>query len=118
MSGGDYRTWQIYAARSKTLAFGEWERSPLNPVMEADALDRQIHNKNIPKDVQGWAGNTSNLNDSDADLVEFGGYVIFVGNWGDQQSTPTNSLFQAVYKGTMAEFWASLYPPSGWPTSK
>ena len=117
VSGGDYRTWQIYAARSKTLAFGEWERSPLNPVMEADAFDRQIHNKNIRADEQGWAGNTSNLNDSDADLVEFEGHVIFVGNWGDQRTTPTNNLFQAVYKGTMAEFWASLYPPSGWPTA-
>jgi len=58
---------------------------------------------------QGWAANTTNLNDSDPDLVEFEGQVLFVGNWGDQKTTPTNSLFQAVYNGTMAEFWASLY---------
>ena len=44
VGGGDYRTWQIYAARSKTLATGSWELSPMNPVMEADAFDRQIHN--------------------------------------------------------------------------
>ena len=41
VSGGDYRTWQIYAARSKTLATGSWEKSTLNPVMEADAFDRR-----------------------------------------------------------------------------
>ena len=49
---------------------------------------------------------------SDADLVEFEGKVLFVGNWGDQRTTPTNSLYQAVFDGTMAEFWASLYPPA------
>ena len=25
--------------------------------------------------------------------------------------TPTNSLYQAVFDGTMEEFWASLYYP-------
>jgi hypothetical protein len=50
------------------------------------------------------------LNDSDADLVEFEGQVLFVLNWGDQRTTPTNSLAQAIFNGTMAEFWASLYP--------
>ena len=104
------RTWQIYAARSKTLASGSWERSALNPVMEADGFDRMIHNKRIPAAEQGWAANTSNLNDSDPDLVEFEGKVLFVGNWGDQRTTPTNNLFQAVFDGTMEEFWASLYP--------
>ena len=53
---GGYRTWQIYAARSKTLSTGSWERSPLNPVMVADAFDRQIHNTAIRVDEQGWAG--------------------------------------------------------------
>jgi hypothetical protein len=36
--------------------------------------------------------------------------VLFVLNWGDQRTTPTNSLAQAILNGTMAEFWASLYP--------
>ena len=49
-------------------------------------------------------------NDSDPDLVEFEGQVLLVGNWGDQRTTPTNNLYQAVYNGTMEEFWASLYP--------
>ena len=108
--GGDYRTWQIYAARSKTLETGSWEPSPLNPVMVADAFDRQIHNTAIPESERGWAANTTNLNDSDPDLVEFQGMVLFVGNWGDQRTTPTNSLFQAVFNGTLAQFWGSLYP--------
>jgi hypothetical protein len=112
VSGGDYRTWQVYAARSRTLATGSWEHSTLNPVMEADAFDRQLHNKNIPPEQHKWAETTENLNDSDADLVEFEGKVLFVGNWGDQRTTPTNSLYQAVFDGTMAEFWASLYPPT------
>merc|ERR1712091_454521 len=93
VAGGDYRTWQNYAARSKTLEFGSWELSPMNPIMVADAFDRQIHNSDIPKNEQGWAANTSDLNDSDPDLVEFEGQVLFVSNWGDQRSTPTNSLF-------------------------
>lgn len=54
--------------------------------------------------------NTSNLNDSDPDLVEFEGQVLLVLNWGDQQSTPTNNLGIAVFNGTLAEFWVSLYP--------
>ena len=112
---GDYRTWQVWAARSRTLAFGSWTMSPMNPVMVADAFDRQIHNEEIRHDEQGWASNTTDLNDSDPDLVEFEGHVLFVGNWGDQRTTPTNSLYQAVYKGSMTQFWASLYPPSGWP---
>ena len=79
-------------------------------VMVADAFDRQIHNKNLPEAQRGWAANTSNLNDSDPDLVEFDGQVLFVGNWGDQRTTPTNSLYLASYNGTMAQFWSSLYP--------
>lgn len=106
---GDYRTWQIYAARSQTLETASWEPSPRNPVMVADAFDRVIHNSALPLDEQKWAANTTNLNDSDPDLVEFEGHVLFVGNWGDQRSTPTNSLFQAVFNGTMEEFWRSLY---------
>eukprot|EP00041_Stephanoeca_diplocostata_P007663 m.110287 g.110287 ORF g.110287 m.110287 type:complete len:281 (+) comp16979_c0_seq5:1973-2815(+) len=43
--GGGYRTWQIYAARSKTLAAGSWELSPQNPILVADAVDRQIHSE-------------------------------------------------------------------------
>ena len=43
--------------------------------------------------------------------MEFEGQVLLVGNWGDQRTTPTNSLFQAVYDGTMEEFWASLFYP-------
>ena len=61
VGGGDYRTWQVVAARSKTLATGSWEHSPLNPVMVADSFDRQIHNQDIPKSEQGWAANTTNL---------------------------------------------------------
>ena len=111
VAGGDYRTWQVYAARSKTLAFGSWEMSPLNPLFEADAFDRQVHNtKGIPPAQQGWAANTTNLNDSDPDLVEVEGKVLFVGNWGDQRTTPTNNLYQAVFDGTMAELWQTLYP--------
>jgi hypothetical protein len=109
VSGGDYRTWQIWAARSKTLRYGEWELSPNNPVLEADAFDRQIHNHQIDLAQQGWAANTTNLNDSDADLVEYEGHVLMVLNWGDQRSTPTNSLAQAVFHGTLEEFWTSLY---------
>ena len=70
----------------------------------------RCHAEDIPIDQQGWAANTTNLNDSDPDLVEFEGKVLLVGNWGDQKTTPTNSLFQAVYDGTLEEFWASLYP--------
>eukprot|EP00935_MAST-01C_sp_MAST-1C-sp1_P000852 g852.t1 len=110
VAGGDYRTWQVYAARSKTLRYGDWELSPQNPVLEADAFDRQIHNTQIPKAQQGWAANTTNLNDSDPDLVEFEGQVLLVLNWGDQRTTPTNSLGQAVFDGSLEEFWASLYP--------
>ena len=77
--------------------------------MVADALDRHVHNQGIPEDEQGWASNTTNQNDSDADLVEFECQVLLVGTWGDQRTTPTNNLYQAVYNGTLPEFWASLY---------
>eukprot|EP00658_Telonema_sp_P-2_P054493 TRINITY_DN43352_c0_g1_i2.p1 TRINITY_DN43352_c0_g1~~TRINITY_DN43352_c0_g1_i2.p1 ORF type:complete len:183 (-),score=28.08 TRINITY_DN43352_c0_g1_i2:135-683(-) len=110
---GGYRTWQIYAARSKSLRFGDWELSPMNPVMVADALDREIQNPAIPEAQREIARTTQNLNDSDPDLVEFGGQVLLVLNWGDQKSTPTNSLAQAMFNGTMSEFWQSLYP--AWP---
>jgi hypothetical protein len=109
VASGDYRTWQVYAVRSKSLAYGSWQLSPHNPVMEADAYDRQIHNVEIPNDEQGWAHNTSNLNDSDPDLVEFDGQVLLVGNWGDQRTTPTNNLFLATYNGSMPSFWRALY---------
>ena len=75
----------------------------------ADAFDRHVHNQDLPEDEQGWASNTTNQNDSDADLVEFEGQVLLVGNWGDQRTTPTNNLYQAVCNGTQPEFWASLY---------
>ena len=71
--GGDYRTWQIYAARSRSLELGSWEFSELNPVMVADAFDRQIHNSAVPPNQQVHAATTQNLNDSDADLVEYQG---------------------------------------------
>ena len=45
--------------------------------------------------ITSRAANTTNLNDSDPDLVEFEGKVLLVGNWGDQRTTPTNSLYQA-----------------------
>jgi len=79
------------------------------PVMEADAYDRRIHNHEIPHDEQGWAHNTSDLNDSDPDLVEFDGQVLLVGNWRDQRTTPTNNLFLATYNGSMPSFWRALY---------
>ena len=109
MPGGDYRTWQVYAARSRTLLYDSWESSPHNPLLVADARDRAIHNDRIPEAQRGWAQNTTDLNDSDIDLVEFEGQVLLVYNWGDQQSTPTNSLAQAVFNGTLTQFFASLY---------
>lgn len=89
---GGYRTWQIYAARSRTLASRSWEKSGLNPIFEADAFDRQIHNTAIPEDQQGWAANTTNLNDSDPDLVEFEGQVLFVGNCAHKHLSHSSSV--------------------------
>jgi len=108
--GGGYRTWQIYAMRSKSLASGSWEPSPSNPVLVADARDRVIHNEGLPAAVRGWAANTTNLNNSDPDLVEIDGKVLLVLNWGNQQSTPTDNLAQVIFNGTLVEFWQTLYP--------
>lgn len=107
---GGYRTWQIYAMRSRSLATGTWEASPNNPVLVADSRDRVIHNRDLPLAIQQWARNTTNLNNSDPDLVEVDGKVLLVLNWGDQRSTPTDNLAQVVFNGTLAEFWQSLYP--------
>jgi hypothetical protein len=46
---------------------------------------------------------------------EFEGHVLLVGGWGDQSGTPatgvnTGEVYHAIFKGTMTEFWATLYP--------
>ena len=58
-----------------------------------DAFNTEIHNTDIPVDEQGWAANTTNLNDSDPDLVEFEGKVLFVGTL----TAPMAALLVALY---------------------
>ena len=65
----------------------------LRPTAPRDAFNTEIHNTDIPVDEQGWAANTTNLNDSDPDLVEFEGKVLFVGTL----TAPMTALLVALY---------------------
>lgn len=78
--------WVSFAARSRDLA--EWELSPRNPILVA--------------------GPGEGINNSDVDLFEYEGRTYLFYATGDQATWSTVNV--ALYPGTMAEFFESLYP--------
>jgi hypothetical protein len=80
-----FETW---LARSKDLK--TWELSPANPILSP--------------------GLTDGVNASDPDLVEFRGKTWLYFSVGDQRTW--TRLQRKVYPGTMAEFFASGFPPA------
>lgn len=78
--------WISYLSRSKDLI--EWDLSPFNPVLEAEA----------------WEGK----NASDVDILEYEGRTYLYYATGDQQTWSTIRV--AMYEGSMKSFYESHFP--------
>ena len=78
--------WISYMSRSKDLV--NWELSPYNPVLEADAGEGK--------------------NNSDVDLIEYKGKTYIYYSTGDQETWGTVRM--AMYDGLMKDFYEKHFP--------
>jgi hypothetical protein len=85
--------WISYLSRSKDLL--QWELSPFNPILEAEPGE--------------------GINNSDVDLIEYGGKTFIYYATGDQETWGTIRV--ALYDGPMQEFFESHFP-GGMPSIK
>lgn len=83
--------WISFLARSRDLA--AWELSPKNPILEAGAREGR--------------------NNSDVDLIDIDGKTHVYYSTGDQQTW--GELKEAIYPGSMAEFFESCFPEGRQP---
>jgi hypothetical protein len=96
---------------SRTRDFVEWEDSPFNPILIPSVEDRQLHPRHRLNPAQQARVAISPLwNESDVDLCEFHGRVIFTYSWGSQQAI--EYLATAEWDGTLAELVAAYFPSS------
>lgn len=80
--------WTSFLARSENLQ--EWEWSPFNPILEAAASE--------------------GINNSDVDLLEYGGKTYLYYATGDQATWGTVRI--ALYDGSLANFFIRHFPES------
>jgi hypothetical protein len=83
---GKHKGWISYLARSADLL--EWELSPYNPILEAEAGE--------------------GINNSDVDLLECKGKTYLYYATGDQETWGTVRV--AMYNGSEKEFFESYFP--------
>ena len=81
--------WISYLARSKDLE--TWELSPFNPILEAEAGEGK--------------------NNSDVDILEYGGKTYLYYATGDQETWGTVRL--AMFDGTEKAFFENHFPQKG-----
>ena len=98
--------WDQYVVRSRNLR--DWQASPLNPVMRADAADKQILNSNLTAEQRREIADAENINNSDIDFCEHEGQLIINYAWGNQ--TGIEFLAEARYQGTVAQFLQGWFP--------
>ena len=102
-----YQGYQARVVRSKDLI--HWEPSPLNPVLKASAIDRQLATRNLPDSLKQKIILAENCNNSDIDFCEYRGELIINYSWGNQRGK--EFLGEAVYKGTQEQFLKGWFPP-------
>lgn len=98
--------YEPHIVRSRDLA--GWEDSPLNPVMSPSSEDKLVADPRLTPEQRKRIERAVNVNNSDVDLCEFGGKVVIYYSWGDQLGT--EHLAQAVYEGTLEEFFEGFFP--------
>ncbi|MFI4861143.1 MAG: hypothetical protein ACIAXF_10720 [Phycisphaerales bacterium JB063] len=102
---GGYR-FETHIVRSRDLV--AWESSTRNPVITFDETDKTLASEHLtPEQVEEIRG-ALNRNNSDIDYIEFEGQVVIYYSWGDQVGN--EFLAQAVFDGTMDEFFAFYFP--------
>ena len=99
-------TYESYIVCSQDLV--HWESSPFNPMLQFSNEDKKIGNPNLTAEQRERIAKAVNRNNSDVDLCEFKGQVIIYYSWGDQQGT--EFLAQAVYNGTLENFFRGFFP--------
>jgi hypothetical protein len=112
------RSFEPHIVRSKDLV--NWESSPMNPVMQFSAEDKQtgnpeshphFHPNGDPTQAQlDHIEEIVNCNNSDVDLCEFDGKVYLYYSWGNQYANG-NFLAEAVYDGTLDSFLRGFFEP-------
>ena len=100
-----FKGYETRVVRSKD--FVNWESSPLNPVLRANADDKKIANPNLTPEQRKKIAEAKNINNSDIDFCEFNGQLILNYSWGNQQGT--EFLAEAVFEGTLKEFLKSWF---------
>lgn len=100
------RVYEPFLARSRTLQY--WELSPFNPIFDVSDEDRIIANPDFTPEQREWVATAANCNNSDVDLCEYQGKVVFYYAWGNQLGNEL--LARAEYDGTMAELFRGFFP--------
>ncbi|MBU7004304.1 MAG: hypothetical protein HXS50_01960, partial [Theionarchaea archaeon] len=99
-------TYEPHIVRSTDL--GEWESSPLNPVMRHSDDDKKIANPGFTPDQRELISEAVNINNSDVDLCEHRGRTVINYSWGNQHGT--EFLAEAVFEGGLGDFFAGFFP--------
>ncbi len=98
--------WEMRVVRSKDLI--HWDSSPLNPILQASAEDKQIVNKNLSAEMLQKIADAENRNNSDIDFCEKNGSLVINYSWGNQRGI--EFLAEASYEGTMEQFLRGWFP--------
>jgi len=101
-----FQGYEARVVRSKDLI--HWEPSPLNPVLKASAIDRQLATRNLPDGLKQNINIAENCNNSDIDFCEYKGELIINYSWGNQRGK--EFLGEAVYHGTQEQFLKGWFP--------
>jgi len=101
-----HQGYETRVVRSRDLV--KWHASPLNPVLRADDMDKQIANGNLSAEQRAKIAAAKNLNNSDVDFCEWQGRLALNYSWGNQQGT--EFLAEGVYDGTLEQFLRGWFP--------
>lgn len=102
----EHNGYEMRVVRSKDLK--NWESSPLNPVLKASDVDKQVVANNLPDSLIQRIAIAENCNNSDIDFCEFKGLLVINYSWGNQRGK--EFLAEAVYKGTLNQFLEGWFP--------
>ena len=101
-----FQGYEARVVRSKDLI--HWEPSPLNPVLKASSVDRQLATRDLPEILRQKIATAENCNNSDIDFCEYKGKLIINYSWGNQRGK--EFLGEAVYRGTQEQFLKGWFP--------
>ena len=85
-----------------------WESSPLNLVLSFSKEDKRIANSKLTTEQRQRIAKAVNINNSDVDFCEYKGRVIINYSWGCQKGV--EHLAEAVYEGTLEQFFEGWFP--------